>query len=683
MKTRHLAAEELAWLGVVPAALIMLAALLWLAPPLSDLYPDPDYPFYTTMWLAHFVNPEPLEATRFLLAIAIPPLLAAAVLALGSEGPPRRSLQVPVLCVQLGGVAFVAWTILRQRDNLSGEFLASFEPLLLRPRTLMAAPLIGLALAAAALAWDRPRLSGARAAAASLERRGPVALALAVALTALWLLPAVFTDANLAAGGLLPSTHVSLQFDELMAGANGRTPLVDYVPAYSVLLPIALGPVFPLFDSSITSFTVIMCLLSMLGLIAVYGALREITRRAWVALALYLPLMAAALQPWVTDGAVREFNGSYFATMPERYLGPFVVIWLCARHLRRGSPPVWAVFFAAGLAVFVNWEFGVPCLAALAVALALGVEPGAPRRLVLGARALEAAAGLLGALALVTAAILLRSGELPDFALLTYFARVVARGYSLTPMPEWGFHWVLYLTYAAALLAAAVRCVNRAPDSTLTAMLAFAGVFGLATGGYFAGRSLPWQLWGLFPAWSFALALLGWTGWLALRSIDRSSLQRVAVPAIAALTGFGAMVAAIDRFPAPWQQVERISAPGTAIYDRSEQQSFIESRTDRGEHVLILGRDLEHRIAERAGVVNTSPWYGTLALASPIETGRALDELEEEGGSRAFLGIAHPGLSTADEEFSRAIEGLLHERGYRRVATDPLSGTSEWRLGGS
>ena len=68
------------------------------------------------------------------------------------------------------------------------------------------------------------------------------------------------------------------------------------------------------------------------------------------------------------------------------------------------------------------------------------------------------------------------------------------------------------------MLTAAVRAARRAPDRTLTGMLAYAGLFGFATGGYFVGRSVPWQLWGLFPAWGFALSLLGWTAWLALRS---------------------------------------------------------------------------------------------------------------------------------------------------------------------
>ena len=77
-------------------------------------------------------------------------------------------------------------------------------------------------------------------------------------------------------------------------------------------------------------------------------------------------------------------------------------------------------------------------------------------------------------------------------------------------MPAVGLHWALYATYAAALLLAAVRYARRDPDRTTTAMLAFSGSFGLATGMYFVGRSSEFQLMMLFPAWGLALALVAW-----------------------------------------------------------------------------------------------------------------------------------------------------------------------------
>jgi hypothetical protein len=504
-----------------------------------------------------------------------------------------------------------------------------------------------------------------------------VALAAAIVLTALWLLPGVITEGGLAESGQIPPGHVPIQFDDFVAASNGRTPLVDYIPYYASLLPIALAPVWPLFDYSVGSFTAIMCLLSLLGLVATYGAFLQVTRRPWPALALYVPWLATALQPWRVDGAVREFNGLYYATLPARYLGPLVVIWLCARHLRRGSPPVWALFGAAGLTILNNFEFGGACLIALVLALCFGADRELPLRAWIRTHATEAAAGLAGALVLVSAAILLRTGELPDFGLLGWVAQLARHGYGLIAIPPWGLHWVLYVTYAAAILTAAVRFANRAPDRALTGMLGFAGVFGLATGGYFAGRSVPWQLWGLFPAWGFALALLAWTAWLALRSAraGRSSLRRVIVAAFTALAGFGVMVASIDRFPVPWDQIERIADSGQVIPDA--RRPFIESRTEPGDRVLIVGWELDHRLAERTGIVNVSPWFSAGALLGPNETRRALEQLEEEDDPRAFVSPDRPDSLVG---LMARVAAIMRDRGYVPVARDPTTGVIEWQL---
>src|SRR4029434_2052710 len=106
------------------------------------------------------------------------------------------------------------------------------------PTTLIAAPLIGAALTAVAIGWDSDRVTRARAIGPRLTRRAWIAVALAVALTLLWQLPGVITDAGLSSNGLIPSGHTPIQFDEFVAVSNGRTPLVDYAPWYNALLPL-------------------------------------------------------------------------------------------------------------------------------------------------------------------------------------------------------------------------------------------------------------------------------------------------------------------------------------------------------------------------------------------------------------------------------------------------------------
>ena len=86
------------------------------------------------------------------------------------------------------------------------------------------------------------------------------------------------------------------------------------------------------------------------ALLCVYAALCEITARPWVAFGLYVPFLALSFVPWHTNGSAVDYNALYYAAFPSRYFGPLIVLWLFARHLRRGSPPLWVLFFAAGLA---------------------------------------------------------------------------------------------------------------------------------------------------------------------------------------------------------------------------------------------------------------------------------------------------------------------------------------------
>ena len=147
---------------------------------------------------------------------------------------------------------------------------------------------------------------------------------------------------------------------------------------------------------------------------------------------------------------------------------------LCAIWLRgRRRLPVYVLFLVAGLVVLNNYEFGLAALLALIAAVIAGWDRGVPIARRVGDLLVDGALGLLTALAFVSAITLIRTGQLPDPALLTYFNRVFVRdAYGLQPMPTLGLHWALYATYAAALLIAAARYV-RESDRVLTGMLAF------------------------------------------------------------------------------------------------------------------------------------------------------------------------------------------------------------------
>ncbi|MDX6607458.1 MAG: hypothetical protein QOD14_1998 [Solirubrobacterales bacterium] len=675
--------EDLAWLGSIAAAAFLVIGFVWITPALAKLYPSPDQTLFA-VW-RHYGAPEPLEDVRGMVTLATPFVVASALLLLGSRVPGRRSLDPLILGTQVTGIALLTWSVLNQRHVVILVPRDYFEPLVLGVPNLIAGVCMGVVMTGLILWWAGPAPRPLERIGGWLARRPVLAAAAAVLATTVFLLPAVVTDASIAHSGSLAS-QISPPAEDYMAVINGRTPLVDYIAQYANLLPFAVAPLLSAFDSSLTAYSIIMCMLSGIGLLAVFGVFSAVTRRTWVALALYVPFLALALFPWHDQGAARDFNGNYYAMCPDRILGPFVLAWLCALWTRGRRVPVWALYLIAGLTLLNNSEFGVGALIALTVAILAGAPREAASRPSWARMGLEAAAGLASAVVIVSVVTLARTSDLPDPALLTYYSHLFLReAYALLPMPSLGLQWALYATFAAALLMAVARWVQRASDRTLTAMLAFSGCFGLITGMYFVGRSVPAQLIILFPIWGFCLVIVAWSAALALRSTrtDWMRLRRLLLPAAAALIGFGVMVAAIDRTPPPWRQLDRLTDGGRAVDDAPNAQRFIEARTDPGDSVLVLGTPLAHRLADRSGVANVSPLNGLVSLISPAEADRSIDQLQASGGQEVFE--AATAQSAINPTLIKIPEfaTILQHRGYRLVEQDPSSGLRLWRRTGS
>jgi hypothetical protein len=672
-------ADDLAWLVVAGGALALAAVLAWLAPTLASHYPAPSGDLFT-VWKQD-INPEPLEDVRSMLVLATPFVLAALVLTFGTARSARPALDPLLIALQLIGAALLVVAVLRQQRT--GPLIAPhyFAPYLLSVPNLVAGVAIGLLLSAAAV-WP-PRWSWLGRAQTAFSRGAWWrwgALAIAIAATVIWLLPAVNTDSTAPSAGSLAAGHFPVQGEDYFAVVNGRTPLVDYISQYANLLPLVLEPLLRAVGPSITSLSISLCVLSAVAMLAIYGAFAQVTRNLWSALVLYLPWVAFSLLPWHDVGPYREFNGIYYGVFPGRYFGPFVLALLCALWLRTRRIPTYALFLFAGLVVLNNFEFGIGALFATIAAVAAGWDRSTPLRERLRDLLIQGGAGLLTALAFVCAVALIRTGQLPDPPLLTYYNRLFLReAFGLEPMHSLGLHWALYATYAAALLVAAVRYVRNEPDRVMTGMLAFSAVFGLVTGMYFVGRSLPFQLILLFPAWGFSLALIAWCAGDSLRAAapDRLHLRRLLLPGVVALVGFGVMVASLDRLPRPDRQIHRLRAGGTPE-NLNPTIRYVESWTNPGEDILLLANAPDHLVADRAGVVNISPFNGRLSLFTPSDADRAIDQLEDAGGKLVIerasalppLGIAFgiPELAT-----------ILRQRGYTLVGEDPQLQLRVWR----
>jgi hypothetical protein len=117
MRTRSLEAGELAWLAVLPCALVVVLAVVVLGPRLGDALFGPAGDRF---WPEALLTPEPVEHARYALALLGPPLAAALVVA-GARGRVRLrpgAARVAIAAAQLATLAVLALALLSQYDVL-------------------------------------------------------------------------------------------------------------------------------------------------------------------------------------------------------------------------------------------------------------------------------------------------------------------------------------------------------------------------------------------------------------------------------------------------------------------------------------------------------------------------------------------------------------------------------------
>lgn len=659
-------ARDAAWLAALPCAALTLLAVVVLGPLVGDVLLPPSSVAFFDSALPQ-LKPEPAEQGRVLVALASPLLLAGATALLT-----RRPLRIPATAVgplvwgaQAAVVAFAVVCLVIQRGLVFGAEYEATEPF--HQRYFTNATLIAALLGAAAIV-AAARNARARALVAQWMRDTParrIAAAIAaVALIAIWLLHAFNTEATVVNENAPAAYHLKFTLDETYAVLNGRTPLVDFAAQYGSLWPYPVAGIMGIAGGSVGVFTAVMCLISGLALLAMYGVLRRVTRSGLTALVLFAPFLATSF--FLLRGPLenRYTLATIFADYPLRFAGPWLLAWLVVRRLDGARPrAIWPLFLAAGLVVMNNTDHGIPALVAVIAALLWTGGPLTWARLRRGA--LQAAAGLLGAFVLVSLLTLVRAGALPDPMLMLRFARLFAvAGFAMLPMPELGLHTIIYLTFAAALAVATVRALDgarsgRDSEPALTGMLAFIGIFGLASGGYYAGRSHPEVLVTSFAAWSFTLALLAF---VAVRQLAARQSRWPEPAAVACLAAFCVTACSVVQTPAPWSQVDRLRQPGEPILREPAGQGFVAAHVHPGERVEILAH-LGHRIAENLGVENVAPYTSAAAMPAVEQLDDAISALREAGGRKVFV-------FTASAAFPDLRPGL-EAAGFTRTATDP------------
>jgi hypothetical protein len=667
-RARALTTDDVAWIAAIPAVALGALAVILLGPPLGRALLSPD-PIRFFELFEEEVRPEPVEQARYLLAVAVPLLLAAGALLVGRR--PTRSASIVsdgLVTVAQALLAAFAVICLLQQHALLGPLYPTYGP---QPRlidyftnrTIVVAALGALAAVLAIrhqptwrrlVAWTRDTPVRTLAA-------GAVALLLLV----IWLSPGINAEDTIRAAHFQILYHLQFTMDETFAVLDHRSPLVDYAAQYSSLWPYPLAAAMSLLGATVGVWVSLALLLTGLGMLGIYDVLRRAAHSAIVGLLLFAPLLAVSFTRIHGTEAKRYSFANYFGTFPLRYAGPCLLAWLVARYLGGDRPRArWPLFLAAGLVVLNNSDVGSGAAAATFVALLWA--GGRPTWSSVGRLAGAAAAGFAAAFALVSLLTLARAGALPDLGLLMRFSRLFGLyGFAMFPMPRLGVHFAIYATFVGALAVATVRAVQAEPDRLLTGMLAWSAVFGFGAGAYFVGGSGPDNLPAVFFPWAFALALLLIP---AVRAIRTASPRRPPVAAAACLLFFGVMVCSLAQTPTPWGQLDRLGRTAPPILARPHGQAFVAAHTHPGERVAILGL-LGHRIGYDVGVVNVSPYSNSLVIATPQQLDETLALLRAEGGSKVFLD-----MKLTDAE----IQGEVERAGYRFAGADPTGRTGLW-----
>jgi hypothetical protein len=668
-EARFIEPSEIAWIAAVPCALVTVLVVVLLGPLLGDVLLTPN-PAREAFWPVLNVRPEPAQHGRFLAGLIGPPLLAAVVLASALPyARPRPRLQAQTirgltLIGQLSLLAFVVVCFAAQNNIfLSADFILSPHRAYFMPPTLVVAAALTV-LGFAMVRSERFERSVRRLARDTPARR-TACLLLAALYTALWMLTAINLDSSIGNTIEAVTGHLLWTMGETFAVLNGRTPLVDFHAQYGQVWAYLAAVPMTLFGATVGTYSIAMATSSGLALVGVYATLRRIVRSSLLGLALFAPFLATAAFTVVGAPGNRYGSQNLYILWPIRYAGPFLLAWLVARHVDRAAPRrVWALFAVVGLLVVNSVDFGLASGAATLAALALATPPRSRRAA--GRMAGEAAAGMVASVGLFSLFTLLRSGSPPHFGLLFEFGRLYGiGGWAQLPMPVLGLHLALFVTFAVALVVAAVRMTSGHEDRLMTAMLAWIGVFGLATSVYYAGRAHPMTLFHFFGPWAFAIVLLLVT---VVRDLSARGPRRPSLPQLAVLFSFGLLVCSLPQTPAPGPQITRIrDRTPVPVFKQIDAVRLVDATTRRGEEVAIM-TTLSHRVAFDAGVVNVSPYTSIESIPTAQQLQRAIDALHSAGGHKLYLArspsLTRPEVVTAIEDAGFVVQRFSRTRAY-------------------
>ncbi|WP_223507335.1 hypothetical protein [Pseudomonas sp. GL-RE-29] len=454
------------------------------------------------------LNPEPVERAVFVLLAALSPIaLVVTAKFLRGFNPSRliRGLMVVSLCAMLVA-PFIA------SDFLSVMF---FPPSVSgTSRTAMLA--LSLLLSALVLV---PSLAGAK------TRRTPMALTVAAACVAALIFQ--IAPYRLASDHMVTlAAQWSVSYDAatyaLTQVVAGKTLLHD-LPSQYGLFPELIAPIFRIVDISVFSISTFFITLQVIALACVAAVLHLHVRNNLLRVMTFLCiLISTGLYLYLND-IKQEIYLQYY---PIRFICPAVALFLftyyCFKPTRAG---IAALGIASGIAVFWNFDSGVPVLVSIGATLLVKPFFTQPLRwkVLLPALGFSSFAALTFGILMIALRIK-AGGPLGIQEAIASQKLFYGAGFMMLPMPK-AFHpWQIILVVYAAAAVAAVSAWRRHIESHVYDVLFCAALMGLGLFTYYQGRShifcLMMVLW---PALVVGAVLTD----LILRSVRKRTTSRM------------------------------------------------------------------------------------------------------------------------------------------------------------
>jgi hypothetical protein len=626
---RNMKYPRLFWAMVLPIACVSYPLVNWLArlvarPPLNRA--QIQQAFLGT-WSDACV-PEPLELPTYALAVLLPAILMfIGVLLLRRlrlfRGAETQSLWVSAAAFasQLLLVVYAGYAWVYESEHGWKTQLFNFP---------LAQVVLGLCVAAClGFSWLRPSHKKTLVWFVSSARSTWLAWLLAAGWAIANLLCCVFTDDNFFMASRVVG-HTSFQMGEFAAVINGLFPLVDFHPQYQNVLSYVLRPLFFFVRFNLTSFTLTMGALSLIGFLLVYRVLSRVTGSCWLGLALFIPWVAVSLANLEGPGLPPANSFNYYAVGPIRYFGLFLMAYLSmwylslpqSRRLITGS-------LVAGLVALNNLDFGFAAAVGFLACVTMFPPPDdRVDRVMRTLRATAVSVGCAGTSILgYWFAVRIVSGRWPNPRWLTEYQLIFARmGFNLQKLPDSGLYWLLYFTFMVAFLYAIFSAFCEG-DRTVhlrhrlsTGMLAYGSIAGFGAFTYYIGRSHPSVIVNIYSAWAFVVALLTHRILIDMREARLSTTADGgnsiwAIPTVAVLALCSALLPLSLEFPKVGDEMKRLSYRAGAHADQRPARlaSLIRKYVRKSEPTVIIYPDA-HWLAIRASVQNVFPYAHPLSL---------------------------------------------------------------------